>query len=201
MKIVNGNYSTEYVIEKSRFISYAFQVVNIEKANEYIALTKKKHYDANHNCVAMIIGDNQEIMRSSDDGEPSGTAGVPILEVLKKNNITNTLIIVTRYFGGIKLGAGGLVRAYGKAATLVLDNAKFIKKIELNKYLLSVSYSDANIIVDYLKTNTTFISINYEVNVTICFATNTDLSEIIQNKLNKKIDLQFLEKTTINVDL
>ena len=102
MKIVKDEVINEIIIEKSRFITYLKRVDNIDEANDYLAQIKKKHYDATHHCSALII---DEVMRSNDNGEPSGTAGVPILDVLKKNDINKTICVVVRYFGGIKLGA------------------------------------------------------------------------------------------------
>jgi uncharacterized YigZ family protein len=107
----------EIVIERSRFISYVSRAESEEEAQSFIQTIKKKHWDATHNCSAYIIGENNHIQKANDDGEPSGTAGVPILEVLKKKNLKDTVVVITRYFGGIKLGAGGLIRAYGKATS------------------------------------------------------------------------------------
>ncbi|WP_442596360.1 YigZ family protein [Neobacillus sp. D3-1R] len=107
----------EIVIEKSRFIAHVSRAETEEQAQEFIQSIKKKHWDATHNCSAYIIGENNHIQKANDDGEPSGTAGVPILEVLKKKNLKDTVVVITRYFGGIKLGAGGLIRAYGKATS------------------------------------------------------------------------------------
>ncbi|MFR4384175.1 MAG: IMPACT family protein [Phascolarctobacterium sp.] len=104
------DYRNEIVIEKSRFICSLKKVKSEEEAQEFIKAVKKEFWDATHNCSAYLVDDLAQ--RSSDDGEPSGTAGIPMLEVLRKNNLTGTLLVVTRYFGGIKLGAGGLVRAY-----------------------------------------------------------------------------------------
>ena len=110
-------YADTYFIEKkSKFISYVQPVYSEEEALQFLSTIRKKHYDATHNCYAYILGEAMNIQRSSDDGEPSGTAGVPILEVLKKEEITNSIVIVTRYFGGIMLGAGGLIRAYTEGA-------------------------------------------------------------------------------------
>lgn len=105
-------YSTEYIIEKSRFIGTVAPCETVEEAQEFIALMNKEYWNATHNCTAFCIGPKQEQQRSSDNGEPSGTAGKPMLEAMKKREITNTVLVVTRYFGGIKLGAGGLIRAY-----------------------------------------------------------------------------------------
>lgn len=107
---------TSFAEKKSKFISYVQPVYSEEEALQFLNGIRKKHYDATHNCYAFVLGDSMNIQRSSDDGEPSGTAGVPILEVLKKEQITNSIVIVTRYFGGVLLGAGGLIRAYTEGA-------------------------------------------------------------------------------------
>ena len=99
-------------IKKSRFICHVKRVYSEEEARAFIAAIKKEHYKATHNCSAFIVGERSEIKRTSDDGEPSGTAGIPMLGVLENHNLTNLCVVVTRYFGGIKLGAGGLIRAY-----------------------------------------------------------------------------------------
>jgi uncharacterized YigZ family protein len=107
----------EIVIQKSRFIAHVARVETEEAAQNFIAEIKKQHWNATHNCSAYLIGEHDQIQKANDDGEPSGTAGVPILEVLKKKGLKDTVVVVTRYFGGIKLGAGGLIRAYGKATS------------------------------------------------------------------------------------
>lgn len=114
---VKGNGENEIVIEKSRFIAHVARAETEEEAQEFIQSIKKDHWNATHNCSAYLIGENDQIQKANDDGEPSGTAGVPILEVLKKRHLKDTVVVVTRYFGGIKLGAGGLIRAYGKATS------------------------------------------------------------------------------------
>ncbi|MFB6468926.1 YigZ family protein [Cytobacillus sp. Hz8] len=114
---VKGLGDHEIVIQKSRFIAHINRAVTEEEAQQFILSIKKKHWDATHNCSAYLIGENDQIQKANDDGEPSGTAGVPILEVLKKKKLKDTVVVVTRYFGGIKLGAGGLIRAYGKSAS------------------------------------------------------------------------------------
>ncbi|WP_078431771.1 YigZ family protein [Metabacillus halosaccharovorans] len=114
---VKGYGEHEIIIQKSRFICYVERVTTEEEAIEFIQKIKKKHKDANHNCSAYLIGENDQIQKANDDGEPSGTAGVPMLEVLKKKKLKDTVVVVTRYFGGIKLGTGGLIRAYGKSVS------------------------------------------------------------------------------------
>jgi uncharacterized YigZ family protein len=118
----------EIVIEKSRFIAQISRAETEEEAQEFIQAIKKKHWNATHNCSAYLIGENDQIQKANDDGEPSGTAGVPILEVLKKRNLKDTVVVVTRYFGGIKLGAGGLIRAYGKSTSEGLNAVGVVER-------------------------------------------------------------------------
>lgn len=121
----DGLYELE--IKKSRFICHAKRVSNEDEALEFISTIKKEHNKANHNCSAYMIGDHDEIQRAHDDGEPSGTAGVPMLEVLKKRELKNVAVVVTRYFGGVKLGAGGLIRAYGNAVSKTLEEIGLVE--------------------------------------------------------------------------
>ncbi|SES75748.1 uncharacterized protein, YigZ family [Natronincola peptidivorans] len=131
----------ETIIEKSRFIGYAQPVFSEEAAIQFIEEIKTKHKDATHNVPAYVIGDNHEIQRYSDDGEPSGTAGVPVLELLKKEDLRNVAVVVTRYFGGIKLGTGGLVRAYTKTAKLALNDAKIVVKRAYRLMHIKIDYN------------------------------------------------------------
>lgn len=124
---VKENGQSEIEIKKSRFICQLYRVTDESEAKEIIQKVKKEHWKANHNCSAFLIGDQNQIQRSSDDGEPSGTAGIPMLEVLKKRELINVLAIVTRYFGGTKLGAGGLIRAYGNAVSHALDEIGIVE--------------------------------------------------------------------------
>lgn len=133
--------SAEVVIEKSRFIGQSFHVEDLEEAENIIKEVKKKYYDATHNCFAYIIGEDMSIAKASDDGEPSSTAGVPMLELLKKLNLTNTLVMATRYFGGIKLGASGLIRAYAKTAKISLEANSIVNKDVFNRIILEIDYS------------------------------------------------------------
>lgn len=114
---VKGTGEYELIIQKSRFIAHIARTETEEEALAFISSIKKIHNSATHNCSAYLIGENDQIQKANDDGEPSGTAGVPILEVLKKKALKDTTVVVTRYFGGIKLGAGGLIRAYGRATS------------------------------------------------------------------------------------
>lgn len=132
IKFIRNSASAEIVEKKSRFIAYICPVEDEEQANAFIDKIKKKHYDARHNCSAYIVGTAGEITKCSDDGEPAHTAGRPMLEILKKAELNNVCVVVTRYFGGILLGTGGLVRAYGDAVKAVLEECEIY---ELRPYL------------------------------------------------------------------
>lgn len=126
-RTVRGYGQAELEINKSRFIAYVNRVETEEAALSFIEKIRKQHWDATHNCAAYITGDNDHQQKADDDGEPSGTAGRPTLEVIKKSALSNTAVVITRYFGGIKLGAGGLVRAYGKSTTAGLTAAGIVE--------------------------------------------------------------------------
>lgn len=134
---VSEEHRIEYIVEKSRFIATAIPCTTEGEAQAAIARITKEFWDATHNCTAYALGPRQEQQRSSDNGEPSGTAGKPMLEVLKKTGITNTLIVVTRYFGGIKLGAGGLIRAYAHSAAEAIHSAP--KTLHAPRQLVSIT--------------------------------------------------------------
>jgi uncharacterized YigZ family protein len=125
---VKGYGDTEIIIQKSRFLTYVNRAETEQQAQAFIEEIKLKHKSANHNCSAFLIGEHDSIQKANDDGEPSGTAGFPMLEVLKKQGLKDTVVVVTRYFGGIKLGGGGLIRAYGKATTEGLKNAQIVER-------------------------------------------------------------------------
>lgn len=131
----------EIVEKKSRFIATVLPIDTEEEALQYIEKIKKKYWDARHNCFAYVIGSNNEIQRFSDDGEPQGTAGKPILETLLNENLHNTLIVVTRYFGGTLLGTGGLVRAYGQSSKEGIRNSVIQKVCEGISFKLTVDYN------------------------------------------------------------
>lgn len=131
----------EYEISRSRFIAYLERVSSEAAAIEFIAKIKKRHWDARHHCYAYIIGEKSNVQKADDNGEPSGTAGKPMLEVLKKNELTDIIVVVTRYFGGIKLGAGGLIRAYGTAVTTALGIAEIVEKAIFTRVSITIDYS------------------------------------------------------------
>jgi len=138
-------------IKKSRFICHVKRVYSEEEARDFITAIKKEHYKATHNCSAFIIGERSEIKRTSDDGEPSGTAGVPMLGVLENHNLTNVCVVVTRYFGGIKLGAGGLIRAYAGSVALAVKEIGIIEIKEQAGIAIQMSYAQYQEYGNFLK--------------------------------------------------
>ena len=138
-------------IKKSRFICHAKRVYSEDEARDFITAIKKEHYKATHNCSAFIIGERSEIKRTSDDGEPSGTAGVPMLGVLENHNLTNVCVVVTRYFGGIKLGAGGLIRAYAGSVALAVKEIGIIEIKEQAGIAIQMSYAQYQEYGNFLK--------------------------------------------------
>lgn len=147
----------ELVIKKSRFIAHVAPVASAEDADAVIAAVRKRAWDAGHNCSAQITGMLGDRGRSSDDGEPSGTAGVPMLEVLRRRELTDVVAVVTRYFGGVKLGAGGLVRAYSSAVSEALDLATLVDRRLLAEVSIVVDHADAgrfdNLLRDWVRVN------------------------------------------------
>ncbi|KRL04847.1 YigZ family protein [Liquorilactobacillus oeni] len=179
--------ATELVIKKSKFICSVERTESQEAASQFIADVKKTYAKATHNCFAYVIGMNNEIQRSSDNGEPSGTAGHPILEVLKKKDVRNTVAVVTRYFGGIKLGTGGLIRAYSQATSKSLSKEALVICQPQQIYKLEVAYSQLGTLQHYLKEKKiSVINIQYLVNVTL-------------NVSVKQKEAQYFEKRIIDL--
>ena len=144
MKLTIKNDVSEILeIKKSKFIGYAFFCEDVNDANKFLADIRAEHKKATHVCFAYVINSNE---KASDDGEPQGTAGIPILEIIKKRKLTNVLVIVVRYFGGIKLGTGGLVRAYGEGATLALNSAGTANLIEATEFSVSLNYGEEGVL-------------------------------------------------------
>lgn len=158
----------ELIIQNSRFLAHVKRVEDEKDAQDYIDKINKEHWKANHNCYAYVIGENQNIQKASDDGEPSGTAGVPILEVLKKKDLRDTLVVVTRYFGGIKLGAGGLIRAYSKATSEGIQASGIVERRLMTIVQTTLDYTLLGHIENELRQSDYQIkSIDYTDHVTI----------------------------------
>jgi len=170
----------EIIIEKSTFIGYAKPIKTEEEAVEFVNEIKKKHKDATHNVWAYTVGPTMNIQRYSDDGEPQGTAGIPTLEVIKKEDLRDVVVVVTRYFGGVKLGAGGLVRAYTKGAKVGLEAAKIIEKVKYKEVKIKIDYNQLG------KVQNEIMNLGYFIKDTIY----TDEVEIIvYSKLENVEDL------------
>lgn len=149
IRSVQGRYSSEKTIEKSRFLSYCNHVTSEEEARAFIAEIRSLHPTATHNCYAFIADKTGNMQRFSDDGEPQGTAGMPILDVIKNKGLYETAVVVTRYFGGIKLGAGGLVRAYSSACAEVLDKAEICLWQTCVEICISVDYPQIDTVLKF----------------------------------------------------
>ncbi len=189
-KTISENVSAEIIEKKSKFIANLFYIETVEEAEEKIKEIKKKYFDARHNCFAYSIFSKEGIInRFSDDGEPSGTAGAPMLNILNSQNLCNVLVVVTRYFGGILLGTGGLVRAYTGAMQEALNNVSQIEKELGLEVKFESTYSDFEKLKYYLKQNEiNIVNTEYSENVlTVVEITNEKLNKIE----NQKQDLNF----------
>ncbi|MCJ1996408.1 YigZ family protein [Lactococcus piscium] len=155
---IKSDFIFEEEIKKSRFICQLKRVYSEAEARDFITSVKKQNHKANHNVSAFTIGDQQEIQRTSDDGEPSGTAGMPMLDILKKREIINVVAVVTRYFGGIKLGAGGLIRAYAGSVNHAIDAVGLVKIVEQTQLILEMDYSLFDNVSRYLSSEGLTIS-------------------------------------------
>ena len=171
----------EYVIERSRFIAHASPAATPEEARLFAAEIKERYKDATHNVPAFVCGAGKEHQWASDDGEPSGTSGMPVLKLLTSEDLTNIVLVITRYFGGIKLGAGGLIRAYGSAVSGALKEATLVEDVRLPQYRLSLPYDVAHRIERFLENNTVSLSREYGTEVTFTFALEDE-------KILKKIE-------------
>lgn len=143
MRTIRSGGEFELDVKKSRFVCALERVADEEEARDFIAARRKRHWNATHNCTAYVLGPNGQVQRSSDDGEPSGTAGVPMLEVLRQRGLTGTAAVVTRYFGGVKLGAGGLIRAYGAAVAAAVDDVGVLERRPLLVLSVATDYLHA----------------------------------------------------------
>lgn len=188
------DYRNEIVIEKSRFICSLKKVKSEEEAQEFIKAVKKEFWDATHNCSAYLVDDLAQ--RSSDDGEPSGTAGIPMLEVLRKNNLTGTAAVVTRYFGGIKLGAGGLVRAYSGSVAGAVKECGLAEKILMSRFSFIYDVNSVGKILNILYQQSLFEIADVEYNMrakVILLMRNDQKTEAeawLTENLNKLIELE-----------
>ena len=189
LKTIKNNIIVEIIEKKSKFIGQAFYVESKQEAEKIIKNTKKKYADAKHNCYAYsILEDNSIITKSTDDGEPTSTAGIPILNAIQENELTNILVIVTRYFGGILLGTGGLVRAYTKATTEAIKDANITQKEIGFKIKFVTDYNKLEQLKYYLKQNLCSITdiIYLEKIEVIAEVTENTKKEVEENSFKKE---------------
>lgn len=185
---IKENVQAQIIEKKSKFIANLFYIEDIKQAEEIIRDTKKKYFDARHNCIAYRIIENDQIIeKSSDDGEPSGTAGAPMLNILQKNNLANVLIIVTRYFGGILLGTGGLVRAYSDSLLKAIDQANIIKKCLGEELEVTLDYNAFENFKYYCKNNKiNIINADYTESIVCRIEIEEDVKDKLLNDFNTK---------------
>lgn len=203
MKKIHDIIEAEIIIDKSRFITTLYPVKNVDEVNDLLSKIRKKYYDATHNCYAYII-DNGNIQKCSDDGEPSKTAGYPMLDVLKKNDVTDVLAVTTRYFGGIKLGAGGLVRAYSSSVSNALKDVAFFESKLLEIYQVDISYPDYSKNIDFwnnLMIKDSIFSDNVSLKIAFFDDEINSYLEKIKNLTLGKALINFLYKEYIDVKI
>ena len=198
--------SHEIIIQKSRFIGYVERVTTEEEAQAFIQKIKKKHYDATHNCSAYIIGDRDEIQKANDDGEPSGTAGIPMLEVLKRMSLKNTAVVVTRYFGGIKLGAGGLIRAYSTTTSETIKKIGIVKGQLMQGFSVTITYPLLGKLENALHASPHIIdNINYAENVEMIVYVSIHevdaFKKEIVNLTNDQVEIKEIDQKHIETDV
>lgn len=194
---IKQNVQAEIIEKKSKFIANFFYVENVEEAEKMIKKTKKKYFDARHNCIAYrVVEDGQIIEKSSDDGEPSGTAGAPMLNILQKNNLANVLIVVTRYFGGILLGTGGLVRAYSDSLLKAIENSIKIKMVYGIQMEVELDYSAFETFKHYCKNNEiNVVNSEYKEDIVCKIELEDSKKEkLIKDFETKKVNIKKLEE-------
>ena len=192
MKTVKENIENEIIINKSRFITLLIKINNIDEIEKNLQEIKKTYKDATHYCYAYIIGNKE---KCSDNGEPSGTAGMPILNVLKQNDLTNILCVVIRYFGGIKLGAGGLIRAYSTSASEALNKTNIVNLIKGYKIVIEFNYDNIKQINYLLKDIQ--IKKEYGNTITYTFYIKEDSLNKIENELSKISKIKLKKEITL----
>lgn len=196
----------EIIIQKSKFIGYVERVNSEQEAIQFIQSIKKKHHDATHNCSAYIIGDNDQIQKANDDGEPAGTAGIPMLEVLRRLELKNVAVVVTRYFGGIKLGAGGLIRAYSSVTSETINHIGIVKGELMQGLSLTIEYPLLGKVENVVRKPPYIVDhIDYleRVNLSIYVPINeveAAKDELI-NLTNNQIDIELTDKKYIETDV
>ena len=203
---IKGDGEHEIVIQKSRFIGHVKRTETEEEAQAFIQAIKKKHYQATHNCSAYMIGENNLIQKANDDGEPSGTAGVPMLDVLQKMDLKDTCVVVTRYFGGIKLGAGGLIRAYSSSTSETIKHVGVVKRLLMKEVVVQANYSLLGKVENELRNNQHVIDkIDYADDVTfhvyVPIADTEDFQTWMTDLTNAQVKLSLGNERHMEIDV
>lgn len=203
---VNKKGNKEIIIQKSRFIGYVKQVESEDEAQLFIQSIKKKHFDATHNCFAYTIGEYDQIQKANDDGEPSGTAGIPILEVLKRQQLKNTAVVITRYFGGVKLGAGGLIRAYSRATVEAIKATGIIKRQLMQAFKVTVDYTLIGKLENeihqsnYILSDTEYLE-NVSFHILVTIDEIKSFEKWIIDTTNNRASIEKLEQTYVETEV
>lgn len=199
---IEKDHESTLMIEKSKFITYLHKTDQEEEAKAFILKIKKLHPNANHCCQAFVLHDDGQLTRSNDDGEPSGTAGSPMLECLKKNNVTNVVCVVVRYFGGIKLGAGGLIRAYSKCVSTALGECTLVEAKPIKYYELHFDYSFIGKIDHLLSTKEHYcLEKNYDLDVIYTYYTNEEFEEELLELSNGTIKPTYIKTEILEIKI
>ncbi len=195
-------YREETVINKSRFIACLMRTETEEQARAYIEKIRKEFPDATHVCTAFVVGENNSIRRSSDDHEPAGTAGVPMLESLLKSGLSDAAACVVRYFGGVKLGAGGLIRAYSGAVSQAAANAAKTEEITVKKYRVRYPYDLSGTLEGWLRRNTEIIDLQYDEAVTAWILSDReDTEDAVRNLSRGTVEAEYISTVTKEKDI
>lgn len=204
-KMIKSKAEASFIERKSEFISNVMPIYSDEEASNFLNLIRKKHYNATHNCYAYILGEDSMTQRSSDDGEPSGTAGLPILEVIRKEGLTNTIIVVTRYFGGVLLGAGGLIRAYTESAALGIKASGKVIVQPYAVFTIGIEYSQlGKLQYEIQKKDYIIDNIQYNENVALTLLVLPEAKEQLYSDIaewtNGTAQINFIEIEMKQVD-
>lgn len=196
------DYEESIEIKKSKFICYLHKCSCEQEAKDFIQAIRKLHPNARHHCYAFLIGEHDEIQRSNDDGEPSGTAGIPMLESLKKSHVQDIVAVTVRYFGGILLGAGGLIRAYSQSVSTALQHAPLTQKVTMQRYSLTFSYDFIGKLDYFFRQHNLLIeSKDYDQKVTYTFLSTHPLDKEISELTNGKYTPTFIQEEIVDLPI
>ena len=194
-------YREETVINRSRFIACVAPARSEQEARDFIENIRKEYGDSTHVCTAYMCGENNMIQRSSDNHEPSGTAGVPMLESICKSGLSDVVACVVRYFGGIKLGAGGLIRAYSGSVADALAHAKKVTDVTLRRYSVTYPYDMSGTVETWLRRNTILDELSYDEEITASVLAKDEIEKPIRDLSRGRVEAEFLWEETAEQDV